>query len=174
MQEPSPEDEFAARVRQAREARHLSQAQLAELLRVHHGIRLDPTAITRLERGNRLIRLNEAVALADVLSIRLFDLTRRPFFRGLSPGAIREEAPRLIAELEALDAEIARADQTSMASRVEASDLREQRQDVQGKLAELIRQPGLSREEALAYAERGGIGLWDPDPGWFKEQDDGA
>lgn len=73
MRSPITEAQFAILVRQAREARQISQAKLAELLQAFHGIRLDPTAITRLERGDRGIRLNEAAALADVLDITLFD-----------------------------------------------------------------------------------------------------
>jgi transcriptional regulator with XRE-family HTH domain len=63
----TPESTFANKLRQLRVESGLSQSQLAAALADRHGITLDPTAITRLEGGSRSLRLDEAVALADVL-----------------------------------------------------------------------------------------------------------
>lgn len=60
MQE-TPEQAFSERLRQYREASGISQAALAKQ------VGLDPTAITKIEKGNRSIRLDEAVAITDAL-----------------------------------------------------------------------------------------------------------
>jgi len=59
-------------VREKREQKQWSQRRLAELLE-EAGIRLDPSAITRIERGTRDVKLREADAIASVLD---FDLGR--------------------------------------------------------------------------------------------------
>jgi len=58
--------QFGARMRESRESRGWSQRQLAEMLRTVD-LKLDPSAITRIERGTRDVRLAEAVAIASVL-----------------------------------------------------------------------------------------------------------
>lgn len=68
-----PEHVFAQRVRQLREAAKLSQAQLAAKLTAE-GTKFDPSAITRLEKGTRMIRLNEAVAIADTFGVKLEEM----------------------------------------------------------------------------------------------------
>jgi transcriptional regulator with XRE-family HTH domain len=65
------ESTFANKLRELREEKGLSQSQLAAALAAKHGINLDPTAITRLEGGSRSLRLDEAVAIADVLGATL-------------------------------------------------------------------------------------------------------
>jgi transcriptional regulator with XRE-family HTH domain len=67
----TPESTFANKLRDLREEKRLSQSQVAAMLSDKHGIKLDPTAITRLEGGSRTLRLDEAVALADVLGTSL-------------------------------------------------------------------------------------------------------
>lgn len=67
-------------MRAARNRLHLSQTALAAELVRRHGIKLDGTAITRIERrihgneGARAIRLGEAVAIASILELSLDDL----------------------------------------------------------------------------------------------------
>lgn len=73
-------------MRELREARGLSQASLAELLAGVHDIKLDGTAITRMERGGRTIRLSEAAAIAALFSVTLDQM--------LSPALPVEEALR--------------------------------------------------------------------------------
>jgi transcriptional regulator with XRE-family HTH domain len=64
---------FGVRLRQMREALCLSQRGLAERLS-EHGLVLDASAITRIEKGQRAIRLGEAPVFADAFSLRLTDL----------------------------------------------------------------------------------------------------
>lgn len=63
---------FGDLVREKREQKQWSQRRLAELLE-EAGVRLDPSAITRIERGTRDVKLSEANAIASVLG---FDLGR--------------------------------------------------------------------------------------------------
>ncbi|MET7705454.1 helix-turn-helix transcriptional regulator [Micromonospora sp. NPDC005413] len=65
------EQRFGGQVREARELRGWSQEALARHLRESAGLELHQTAIARLERGERAIRLNEVAALAQVLGLRL-------------------------------------------------------------------------------------------------------
>lgn len=59
------------RLREEREPR-LSQVALAEM------VGLDPTALTKIEKGTRSIRLNEAHALAEALSLPVSSMLRAP------------------------------------------------------------------------------------------------
>jgi transcriptional regulator with XRE-family HTH domain len=61
---------FGDLVREKREQKQWSQRRLAELLE-EAGVRLDPSAVTRIERGTRDVKLREAAAIAAVLG---FDL----------------------------------------------------------------------------------------------------
>ncbi len=67
---------FGRAVRAARQERGWSQRELAENLSPR--IKLDPTAITRIETGGRSVRLEEAVALVDALDLSL-DVAARWF-----------------------------------------------------------------------------------------------
>jgi transcriptional regulator with XRE-family HTH domain len=61
---------FGGRLRQERDRRGWSQQEMSRRL-AELGIRLHSTAITRIERGERSVRLSEAQALADVLEMPL-------------------------------------------------------------------------------------------------------
>lgn len=61
---------FGEAVRKARKDMFLSQRELADQL---EGVKLDPTAITRIETGSRDVKLGEAVELCRVLNIWLED-----------------------------------------------------------------------------------------------------
>lgn len=80
-----PEDVFARRMREVRTDRGLSQSQVAAAL-ADHGIKVDPTAVTRMEKATRAVRLDEASAVAQVLDVPLPML--------LSDAPSREEAVR--------------------------------------------------------------------------------
>lgn len=60
-------------MRIARGQRGWSQRQLAEALE-GQGVRLDPSAVTRIERGDREVKLREAAAIADCLNTDLQQL----------------------------------------------------------------------------------------------------
>lgn len=68
---PLPSDTFARRLRQERERRGITQAQLADRIAELLGIHLDPTAVTRIEKQERAVRLDEAVAAAKALGLPL-------------------------------------------------------------------------------------------------------
>lgn len=109
-----PELTFAQRVRELREALGLSQTQLATTLRLK-GVKIDPTSITRLEKGTRGVRLDEAVAIAGVLD-QTVDEMLRPV---LPPGEqlrqaaqqadqTRWRAARAVAEMQAAQTRLTR------------------------------------------------------------------
>lgn len=64
---------FGRNVRAAREQKGWSQRQLASALQ-KRGVKLDPSAVTRIERGAREAKLREAVAIAECLSVDLREL----------------------------------------------------------------------------------------------------
>jgi len=69
--EKTPEELLGAWVREAREHRGWSQETLARQLGETAGIDLHQSAVARLERGERPIRLNEAAALSKILNLDL-------------------------------------------------------------------------------------------------------
>lgn len=68
---------FGIRVRKARDNRKWSQRKLAEELSTL-GVKLDPSAVTRIERGTREVKLREAAAIAAALAVPLQDLAPPP------------------------------------------------------------------------------------------------
>jgi len=74
----SPEDQFGRQLRQMREEKGLSQAQMAQRLE-EYGVYLHPSAIAKIEARDssspRAIRLNEAHAIAKVLGRHLEEMT---------------------------------------------------------------------------------------------------
>ncbi|MCW1821421.1 MULTISPECIES: helix-turn-helix domain-containing protein [Mycolicibacterium] len=67
---------FGKAVRQRRSAIGVSQRKLSELLLEKAGVKLDPSAITRIEKGQRDLKLAEAAAIAKVLDVSIDQLTR--------------------------------------------------------------------------------------------------
>ena len=82
---PAPAELFGANVRAARERLGLSQRALANAL-AGEGLSLDPSAVTRLERAEREVRISEAVVLARVLQTTVADLV----------GEVRDEPERAL------------------------------------------------------------------------------
>lgn len=64
------EDVFAGQVRKAREAKGLTQAELAQQLTLN-GIPSVTSKIAKIETGARALRLNEAAALSRILGVPL-------------------------------------------------------------------------------------------------------
>jgi transcriptional regulator with XRE-family HTH domain len=62
---------FGARLREERDQRGWSQQEVSRRLAAELGIRVHSTAITRIELGERSVRLSEAQAIADVLELPL-------------------------------------------------------------------------------------------------------
>lgn len=67
------DQEFGRRVAAARKQVELSQRALAELLG-KRGISIDSAAVSRIENGQRSARLEEAVGIAEVLSLPITEL----------------------------------------------------------------------------------------------------
>ncbi|ALG29526.1 hypothetical protein AOZ07_11415 [Glutamicibacter halophytocola] len=62
---------FAQRLREERARAGLTQAELAARLSDALGVAVYASAITRAEKGERTVRLEEAVAMAQVLGVEL-------------------------------------------------------------------------------------------------------
>jgi uncharacterized protein HemX len=92
------ERSFGLAMRAARNRLRLSQTALAAELDRRHGIKLDGTAITRIERrihgneGARAIRLGEAVAIASILELSLDDLVEPGMDQQLRDARLRLDA----------------------------------------------------------------------------------
>jgi transcriptional regulator with XRE-family HTH domain len=69
--------QFGDLMREQREHRRWSQRRLADLLE-QVGLRLDPSAITRIERGTRDVKLTEAIVIANVLEFDLDSIAFSP------------------------------------------------------------------------------------------------
>src|SRR5512143_50681 len=69
--------QFGDLMREMRERKGWSQRQLAEMLYTVE-LRLDPSAITRIERGTRDVKLAEAIAIASVLEFALEAISFSP------------------------------------------------------------------------------------------------
>ncbi|WP_280909305.1 helix-turn-helix transcriptional regulator [Leucobacter exalbidus] len=67
----SPAQVFARRLREERVRIDMSQAELAQKLSVHYDIKLDASAVARIERGERGVKLDEAVGIAQILDTEL-------------------------------------------------------------------------------------------------------
>lgn len=108
------ERSFGLAMRAARNRLRLSQTALAAELERRHGIKLDGTAITRIERrihgneGARAIRLGEAVAIASILELSLDDLVEPGLDQQLRDARLRAEAAETQARVARKAAEEAR------------------------------------------------------------------
>ena len=69
------ENRFGEAVLDGRHRQGLSQKAMADLL-TERGLAVDASAISRIEKGTRAIRLSEAAIIADVLGFSLADLER--------------------------------------------------------------------------------------------------
>lgn len=73
----APERQFPQHFKRRREEQGLSLVEVSKLLE-GYGLRLDPTALTRLEKGQRGIKLDEAVALSNIVETPLQALISGP------------------------------------------------------------------------------------------------
>ncbi|MFP3397351.1 helix-turn-helix domain-containing protein [Brevibacterium sp. H602] len=74
MADTSPTDTFARRLREERARADVSQTALAKRISEILGYSVDGTAVTRIERSQRAVRLDEAVAAAEALDVPLMTL----------------------------------------------------------------------------------------------------
>lgn len=81
---------FGERVKDERETRAWSQADMAKML-VDKGIKpMHPTTVAKIEAGDRSVRINEAVGIADLFGVSVDSLL------GRKPGAQRNELQYLL------------------------------------------------------------------------------
>lgn len=66
-------ESFGRNLRAAREQKGWSQRELAAALQTR-GVKLDPSAVTRIERGTREVKLREAATMANCLNVDLNEL----------------------------------------------------------------------------------------------------
>ncbi|MBT2501414.1 helix-turn-helix domain-containing protein [Curtobacterium sp. ISL-83] len=66
---------FGRAVLESRQAREISQRAFAELL-TEAGMPVDASAVSRIEKGTRSVRLTEALTIAQVLNLDLSDLVQ--------------------------------------------------------------------------------------------------
>ncbi|PFG69112.1 helix-turn-helix protein [Propionibacteriaceae bacterium ES.041] len=75
---------FARRLREQRRASRMTQTELARRLSALLGTTLDASAITKIESGDRAVRLDEAVYIAQILEMPLAAL-----LSGMDPDEAR-------------------------------------------------------------------------------------
>lgn len=95
---------FARRLTVERQRAGLSQAALAARITDRIGRSIDPSAVARAEKHERAVRLDEAVAIADVLQVPLTSLLR-------DRGAIDEEIDELRRDLSLLQWRLGKAEE---------------------------------------------------------------
>lgn len=69
---------FARRLHEVRRSADMSQTELAERVSERLGTTIDGTAVTRIEKHVRAVKLDGAVAIADVLEVPLVALMTEP------------------------------------------------------------------------------------------------
>lgn len=98
-----PSEVFLEQMRLIRTSEGLSQAELAERIAPHLGHSLDASTIARVESARRSVRLDEAVAIAKALGVRLDEMIPSEY-------TLEEEAVRIEQSLAEIHAEVARLD----------------------------------------------------------------
>jgi transcriptional regulator with XRE-family HTH domain len=92
------DEQVGQRVRELREQRGFSQQHVAMTMTMTRGHRWHQTTQAQTESGQRPLRLTEAVALADVLGVRVDELTQvRGTWheRGLAIGELQRLAQQI-------------------------------------------------------------------------------
>lgn len=103
---------FAERLRETRRTARLSQAELASRISALTGTPLPATAITKIEKGERAVRLDEAVAAARALEVPLSALVSE---ETPTDARIRELREELVRQQSRADAAIAEHQQATAA-----------------------------------------------------------
>jgi transcriptional regulator with XRE-family HTH domain len=84
---------FGKRVKAKRDARGWSQADIAKMLSDRGIHPMHPTTVAKIEAGDRSVRINEAVGIADLFEVSVDSLL------GRKPGAQRSELTYLLRAL---------------------------------------------------------------------------
>ncbi|ALN14337.1 helix-turn-helix domain-containing protein [Acidipropionibacterium acidipropionici] len=126
---------FVRRLRQERRAARMTQAVLASRMTERlDGVAIDASIVTRIERGQRGVSLDEAVAAAESVGV--------PLTRLLDPEGRPEHA-----EVAALRLAVETAVQTLEAIRNQERRQQEEVERLQARLADVDRDPRTAREE---------------------------
>lgn len=117
---------FAGRLRHERRAQGMSQADFAERLADLLGSAVDPSAITRIEKGDRAVRLDEAVFSAEILGMPLASMVTDEGATAFRLTELRRDLERerlrmMSAEAEYQQSELAVRDIRRMIGELEAS-----------------------------------------------------
>ena len=99
------QEAIGQRVRELRELRGLPQQHVAMVMTLTKGYRWHQTVVAKVERGERSLKLSEAVALADILGVPVGELTEQ---RGtyVERGLAIAELRALVQHIEARVAEL--------------------------------------------------------------------
>lgn len=145
---PKQPEEFGQRVKGLREAKGLSQGDLAKQAS------LAPAALSRLLTGDRTLRMDQAVALARALGVSVVELTQGTTAEAVVsewvPRAEFDQADRARAEAER-EVDLVRAE--GDARTAEANALRDSVRSLTGRVAELERDLVRVQAEAATAGE---------------------
>lgn len=112
-----PTEIFARRMREERQRAGLSQADVGERLTEVLGRTVDHSAIARAEKHQRAIRLDEAIAIAELLELPMSALLR-------DRDQVDDEIGELERDLSMADWRAAQAQETLQQSRDEVAGIR--------------------------------------------------
>jgi transcriptional regulator with XRE-family HTH domain len=71
------ERQFRRNLKELRESKGLSQADVAEAMR-NYGFAFHPQTVQKIETGDREVKLAEGLALAVLFDVSVYELTREP------------------------------------------------------------------------------------------------
>jgi transcriptional regulator with XRE-family HTH domain len=137
------EEVFGRRMRQERERLAITQGGLANGLG-ELGMKLDPTAVTRIEKGDRGLRLNEALAIAQVLGCTL-DYLLDPY----PTPSLDDEIERLVERLDEVDQRVHAAQTQAEHAQAMVASAVQQRDAISAQLAKLRQE----RDRAVTLTE---------------------
>ena len=123
---------FGAMVRQARENRQWTQADLAQRLGKVLGKEVQPLVVTRIEAAKRPVPLTEVAALAQVLNLELDPL--------LNPAPVRGPRDELVQRIEHVRAEMDELHRTEMQLMAAYASANQQLRQVRTRRDELERE----------------------------------
>ncbi|MFD5218061.1 helix-turn-helix domain-containing protein [Streptomyces tendae] len=133
------EANFVLRMRLMREARGISQAEVAARV-TRMGVPLPQQTIARIETGKRSLRLDEAAAIARALNVELPDLMSAPVEVRNARKQLQEAQKRLQKLGEArFDAEVAleHAERARLEQRAQLQQLRDEEAQAQAAVEHL-------------------------------------
>lgn len=120
---------FARRLVEERQRVGLSQAALAERVTAIIGRSIDPSALARAEKHERAIRLDEAVAIADVLQVPLASMLRDRDALDGEIGELRRELSQDLWRLHQAEEEVQQAQDSMSATRRRIAELQAARSE---------------------------------------------